>query len=103
MVKWTEPPPAKTAAKPAAKVKVKQEPSTAPADAQALAREIVRERSQVRGRASDDLYRSAAAAAREGLYPDAIEIYKQILILEPDNRNAKQGLERAQKALAKQL
>lgn len=89
--------------KPAAKAKVKPEPSRAPVDAQALAREIARERSQVRGRALDDLYRRATVAMREDLYQDAIEIYKQVLILEPDNRNAKQGLERAQKALAKQL
>ena len=94
MVKWTEPPAAK-------EVVVKPHPSPAPTDAQLLAREIVRERSQVRGRASDDLVRRAAAAMREGLYQDAIEVYKQILILEPSNRDAKQGLERAQKALAK--
>lgn len=81
------------------------EPEVSPAlsDAQALAREIVREKSKVRGKASDDLVRRAAVAMREGLYQDAIEIYEQILILEPGNQSAKQGLERAQKAFAKQL
>ena len=83
--------------------RIVSEPAVAFPDAQTLAREIVREKSQVRGRASDDLVHRATAAMREGLYQDAVEIYKQILILEPSNRNAKQGLERAQKALANQL
>ena len=87
--------------KPAPEVKVKPAPSAVSPDAQALAREIAKEKSKVRGRASDDLTRRAAVAMREGFYQDAIEIYKQILILEPGNRSAKQGLERAQKALAK--
>lgn len=96
-------PPVAPVVKPADKVKVKPAPSTAPLDAQAFAREIVKEKSKVRGKASDDLLRRAAVAMREGLYQDAIEIYKQILILEPGNQSAKQGLERAQKTLAKQL
>ncbi|MDO8730095.1 MAG: tetratricopeptide repeat protein [Candidatus Omnitrophota bacterium] len=96
-------PPVVPVVKPVAEVKVKPAPSTAPLNAQALAREIVKEKSKVRKTASDDLLRRAALAMREGLYQDAIESYKQVLILEPGNRSAKQGLERAQKAFAKQL
>lgn len=96
-------PPVAPVVKPAAAVKVKPAPSKAPLSAEALAREIVKEKSKVRKTASDDLLRRAALAMREGLYQDAIESYKQVLILEPGNRSAKQGLERAQKAFAKQL
>ena len=96
-------PPVAPVVKPATEVKVKPGLSMAPLDAQALAREIVKEKSKVRRKASDDLVRRAGVAMREGLYQAAIESYKQILILEPGNRSAKQGLERAQKAFAKQL
>ena len=70
-------------------------------EAEAIAREFAKEKSQVRGRTADDLYRRALTAMREGQYQDAVDQFKQIMILDPNNREAKQGLDRAQKALAK--
>lgn len=71
-----------------------------PADALAAAREFAKEKSQFRGRTTQELYRRGAAAMREGRYPDAADAYRQILILHPDERDAKLALERAEKALA---
>ena len=70
-------------------------------EAEAIARGFAKEKSQIRGRTADELYRRALTAMREGQYRDAVDQFKQILILDPNNPEAKQGLERAQKALAK--
>ena len=78
-----------------------QEPAAASPDAQAIARQIAREKSQIRERTVQDLNRRAAVAMREARYQDGADLFKQILTLDPGNRNAKQGLERAQKALVK--
>ena len=101
------PVPPKKAPKPAkAEKKVSQPVKNAPAetassDAMKIAREIAREKSQTRDRSLQELNHRATTAMREGRYPDAVDTYKQILMLDPNNKSAKQGLERAQKALVK--
>ena len=92
----------KSTAAPPAKRPAPAPPASASAEAQAIAREIIKERSKVQGQTEKELNRRAVAATREDRYQDAADIYKQILILDPGNRSAKQGLERAQKALAKE-
>lgn len=73
-----------------------------PADALAVAREYAREKSKTRDKGVKELTQRAVDASREGQYRQAVDLYNQILILEPRNREAQQGLERAKKALAKQ-
>ena len=84
------------------KVEVKAPLEPVPADALAVAREYAREKSKTRDKGVKELTQRAVAASREGQYRQAVDLYNQILILEPGNREAQQGLERAKKALAKQ-
>ena len=83
-------------------VATEQISATAPSEAQAIARQIITEKSKLRGQTAQELSRRAAVAMREDRYQDAVDTYKQMLMLDPGNRSAKQGLERAQKALAKE-
>lgn len=90
------------APKPVAPVSVVAPSEPVPADALAVAREYAREKSQTRDKGVKELTQRAVDASREGQYRQAVDLYNQILILEPENREAQQGLERAKKALAKQ-
>ena len=74
---------------------------SASTQAQSLAQTLAKERSQVRQRSTEELYHRALTAMREGRYQDAREQFKQILTLDPSNPEARQGLERAEKALAR--
>jgi len=88
----------------AAKAVVPEQISTpALSQAQVIAREIIKEKSKVSAQTGQELNRRAVAAMREGLYQDAVDTYKQMLMLDPGNRSAEQGLERAQKALAREV
>gem|GEM_PF-2947985 len=90
------------APKPAAPVSGAAPSEPVPADALAVAREYAREKSKTRDKGVKELTQRAVDASREGQYRQAVDLYNQILILEPGNREAQQGLERAKKALAKQ-
>lgn len=73
--------------------------SSVASQAGAVAQEFAREKSKVRGQSSHELYKRAQAAMRDGEYPEASDLFRQILLLDPNHRDARQGLERAQKAL----
>lgn len=77
-------------------------PTVTPKDALAVAQEYARERAQTRKKTNKELFSRATAAMREGNYREAQDQYQQILILDPANREARQGLERAKKALARE-
>ncbi len=71
------------------------------AQAESVAEAYAKEKSQVRQRSAGELYNRALTAMREGHYQDAKDQFKQILTLDPNNREARQGLERSEKALAR--
>lgn len=77
-------------------------PTAAPKDALALAQEYAREKSQTRKKTAKELLNRAMVAMREGSYREAADQYKQILLLEPTHREARQGLDRATQALVRQ-
>lgn len=70
-------------------------------DALALADEYAREKARTRKTAGQELYARAVNSMREGQYQSAADLFRQILVLDPKNRDARSGLERAEKALAK--
>ena len=71
-------------------------------EASAIAREYAKERAQARGKTVEELYQRAVVSTREGQFSEALDQFKQILVLDPNNRDAQRGLERVQKALALQ-
>ena len=77
--------------------------AAAPQDARALAQEYALEKAKTRSKAIKELLNRAVTAMREGSYREAVNQYGQILLLDPKNRDAKQGLERAKRALAQAL
>ncbi len=68
--------------------------------ADSLAKDLANQKDQVREKSSRELSQRAIVAMRESHYAEAADIYKQILLLEPNSREAQQGLQRAQKAQA---
>ena len=87
-------PPEKAPAPPAAVTKV-------PEDARKLAEQLAAEKRKVRQTAIQDLNQRGVAAMRAGRYDEAMDLFRQILTLEPGNRNAQESLQRAEKAKAK--
>ncbi len=87
-------PPKEAPAPPAAVTKV-------PADARKLAEQLAAEKRKVRQTAIQDLNQRGVAAMRAGRYDEAMDLFRQILTLEPGNRNAQESLQRAEKAKAK--
>lgn len=83
--------------------KAVQKPSSPPQDALSVAQEYAREKAKTRKTTVRDLNDRAVNAMREGQYQEAADAFNQILILDPGNRDAQRGLERAEKALAKEL
>ena len=73
----------------------------APANAKALAQQIAKEKAQNRGLTRKELYSRGLLALRQGRYEEAAEQFRQMLVLNPADQEAKQSLERAEKALAK--
>ncbi len=71
-----------------------------PPDAQIFSDAFARDKLRTRSGGVKELYQRGVAAMREGRYEDASEHFYQVLTLEPYNTAAKQGLERAQAALA---
>ena len=70
--------------------------------ATAIAREYAKERAQVREKTVEELYQRAVTSTREGQFSEALDQFKQILVLDPNNRDAQRGFERVQKALVLQ-
>ncbi|MBI3322533.1 MAG: tetratricopeptide repeat protein [Candidatus Omnitrophica bacterium] len=77
-----------------------REPSAA--EAQRLAGDYVRERSKTMGRARDELFQRGTTAMRQGDYREAAEHFRQVLILNSNDRDAQQALARAERALEKE-
>lgn len=71
--------------------------------AQAVAEEYARERSRLRQTTARELYDRAVLSMREGNYQEAADQFRQILALDPNHRDARRGLERAELALAREL
>ncbi len=88
-------------AAPKASVVVVQTADKVPSDAISLAKELANQKEQVRQKSFRELSQRATQAMRESRYAEAADLYKQILLLDPDSREAKQGLQRAQKAQSK--
>lgn len=82
-------------------VRVKKPAEKAPSDAASLAKELANQKAQVRQKSSRELSQRATQVMRESRYAEAADLYKQILLLEPNSREAQQGLQRAQKAQAR--
>lgn len=100
-VVYTPPPPPPV--KPAlSKAEGPAEPVVSTADALKLSQEYARERSKSTARAEEDLYRRGITAMREGSYQDAAEHFRQALLLNPGNPDAKNALARAEKAWEKE-
>jgi len=70
-------------------------------EAQSLANQWTRQRSRNRQETVGELSQRAITAMRQARYEDAVTVFQQILILEPNEPDAQQGLKRAQTALAK--
>ncbi len=70
-------------------------------DAQSIAEDLIREKKKTRLATTRELYQRGVAAMRQLRYEEAATHFQQVLILEPDHTEAKQGLKRAQTALAK--
>ena len=89
---------------PPAPVQIQEVPAPAvPQDALAVAQEYAREKARTHQATVKDLNSRAVGAMREGQYQEAVDAFHQILLLDPSNRDAQRGLERAEKALAKEL
>ncbi len=72
-----------------------------PVSALRVAEEYAREKSKTRQMTTQELYQRGLVALRAGRYDEAEGSFRQILALEPDNRNVQQALVRTEKAKAK--
>ncbi len=70
-------------------------------EAQSVADQWTRQRNRNRQETVSELSQRGVAAMRQARYEDAVTAFQQILILEPNQTDAQQGLKRAQTALAK--
>lgn len=73
----------------------------APEDARKLAEQLAAEKRKVRKATIQELSQRGVAAMRASRYDEAMDLFRQILILDPGNRDAQQSLQRAEKAKAK--
>ncbi len=72
-----------------------------PPEAEALAGDVAREKSKTRLQTTRELYQRALTAMRDGQFEEAVMRFQQVLTLDPDYKEARQGLKRAQTASAK--
>ncbi len=75
--------------------------SAAPVGVKSVANDIAKDKTKVRLQTIRELYQRGVAAMRQGKYDEAVTNFEQILALDPNHPEAKQGLKRAQVALSK--
>lgn len=73
----------------------------APKEAQELAKSLAGEKEEARKETIRELMQQAVQDMRQGHYQEAAAHFDKILLLDPDHREATQGLKRAQAALQK--
>ncbi|MCM8811979.1 MAG: tetratricopeptide repeat protein [Candidatus Omnitrophica bacterium] len=79
-----------------------EEPSAAVStDAKALAEQMERDKTKNRLQTIREIYQRGVTAMRQGRYEEAISHFQQVLELDPNHPEAKQGLKRAEIALSK--
>jgi len=69
--------------------------------AQQLAQQMVQEKAKTRGLTVQELYERGVTSVRQGRYQDAVTSFQQVLALDPNHRDAREGLKRAQAAFSK--
>ena len=72
-----------------------------PLEAKTLAETLAREKAKTWDLSASELYQRGVTAMRQGRYEDAAAHFQQVLALQPDHAQARQGLERAKAALEK--
>ena len=75
--------------------------SVSTGDAKAIAQEFAREKAKTQSLSARELYERGVTAMRQGKYEDAVVYFQQLLALDPNHSDARQGLRRAQAALEK--
>ena len=77
--------------------------SAAPANVKSAANDIAKDKTKARLQTIRELYQRGVAAMRQGKYDEAVTDFEQVLTLDPNHPEAKQGLKRAQVALSKSI
>jgi Flp pilus assembly protein TadD len=79
----------------------KVEKAPLPKGAWELAQALAKEKEGARNKSIRELMQQAVSQMRQGNYSKAVDHFRQVLLLDPGNREAAEGLKRAQAALEK--